>query len=81
MITGNYTVDRFEGNLAVLLLSENESIEVVKKRSELPEGTSEGDVLHLEFDSDKLISAEILKEETHCARKAAQNLLNKLKNK
>lgn len=79
--SGKYTVDRFEGELAVLLFRENESIEVVEKRSELPQEVREGDILYLEFAAEKLISAKILEEETMEARNRAQELLKKLRNK
>lgn len=81
MNSGKYTVDRFEGELAVLLFRENESIEVVEKRSELPQEVREGDILYLEFAAEKLISAKILEEETMEARNRAQELLKKLRNK
>lgn len=81
MKSGKYTIDRFEGELAVLLLREDETVEVFKNRSELPKGANEGDILSLEFDSDKLVTVNILNEETYQARKSAQDLLNRLKNK
>lgn len=81
MISGKYTIDRFEGELAILLNRANESLEVIKSKGELPKGVKEGDILHLEFHSAKLISSKILKEETEQAKMAVKDLLNKLKNK
>lgn len=69
-----YTLDRFEGEKAVLLLKGDESVEKVLARDELPEGAKEGDIIDLD-------SHTILKKETEDARKHAQSLLEKLKNK
>lgn len=82
MNTGKYTIDRFEGERAVLLYRQDESIEVVKHKSELPVGISKGDILFIEFNEESnIVSAEILKDETEQARKMATDLINKLKNK
>lgn len=82
MNSSKYTLDRFEGELAVLLYRQDESIEVVKHISELPAGVSKGDILHIEFDKEgNILSAEILKDETKKARSMAEDLMNKLKNK
>ncbi|WP_077212033.1 DUF3006 domain-containing protein [Bacillus dakarensis] len=82
MNTGKYTVDRFEGEQAVLLFREDESIQVLKNKTELPADVSEGDILYLQFNEDgELVSSKVLKEETTKAREEVRDLLSKLKNK
>ncbi|WP_453993252.1 DUF3006 domain-containing protein [Bacillus nitroreducens] len=77
-----YTVDRFEGHLAVLLLRDNERIQININRDELPSDLQEGDIIHLDLNEDGSIKyVEILHEETAQARKTAEDLLEKLKNK
>lgn len=73
--SGKYTIDRFEGQLAVLLWREDESVELLLDKKELPPEAEEGDILELQFSSEQLTSAVILKEETAAARKKAQDLL------
>lgn len=81
MISGKYIIDRFEGEQAALLFCSDESVEIVRNRNELPQDAAEGDILQLDFESDKLISSVILNTETETARKKARDLINKLRNK
>ena len=82
MNTGKYTVDRFEGNQAVLLFREDEMIQVLKNKNDLPANTAEGDILYLQFNEEgELLSSKVLEDETTKARQKVKNLLNKLKNK
>ncbi|MFZ4452101.1 DUF3006 domain-containing protein [Salibacterium aidingense] len=75
-----YTVDRFEGELAVLLLSGDETVQKDVPKKELPNGLEEGDVLKVEFgDNDKVITAEVNKIETELKKKNAKSLIEKLK--
>lgn len=77
-----YTLDRFEGEKAVLLLREDEMVEKVIKREHLPEEAKEGDILDLLFNEDgELKEVQILEKETIDALQRAQGLLEKLKNK
>ncbi|MGG3737522.1 DUF3006 domain-containing protein [Aeribacillus pallidus] len=77
-----YTIDRFEGDYAVLLQRDDETIEKIISREELGDSFVEGDILLLTFDNEgKLIKVKFLKEETAKARKRVNDLLNKLKNK
>jgi hypothetical protein len=77
-----YTIDRFEGDYAVLLQRDDETIEKIISREELGDSFVEGDILLLTFDNEgKLIKVKFLKEETAKVRKRVNDLLNKLKNK
>lgn len=82
MKSGKYTLDRFEGEKAVLLYRGDESIELVTPKENLPQEAKEGDVLSLDVSIDgKVISAEVLTEETENARVSAKNLLDRLRKK
>ena len=82
MKSGKYTVDRFEEELVVLLYREDETVEVIKNKSEIPIKANEGDILSIEFDSNEdIVKCEILVDETEKAREVARELLNKLRNK
>ncbi|ELK47222.1 DUF3006 domain-containing protein [Halobacillus sp. BAB-2008] len=79
---GKYTVDQFEGDYAVLLFRPDESIVVNVKKQELPPTVKEGDILHVSFNSQNAVtSAVILEDETKSARKTAEDLIKKLRNK
>lgn len=82
MLFEKYTVDRFEGELAVLLLRKDESIQKDVPRSQLPDQTKEGDILEVQFlDDGKIVQANILANETESAKKRADDLLQKILNK
>lgn len=77
-----YTVDRFEGDFAVLLLRENEEKQFDVKKENLPSEVKEGDILDIEYNSDGSIkNVQILKQETNQAKKRAEDLIQKLVNK
>ncbi|MDQ0299617.1 hypothetical protein J2S78_002037 [Salibacterium salarium] len=77
-----YTVDRFEGELAVLLLSDDETIQKDVPRDQLPGGLKEGDVLEIQFKEDNKVEKAVVKEiETESKKEIAKLLLEKLKNK
>lgn len=77
-----YTVDRFQGELAVLLLRNDESIQRDVEIEALPADIQEGDIIDVQFDDeDKITSVEILKSETQKAKEKAESLISKLLNK
>ncbi|MEC3884617.1 DUF3006 domain-containing protein [Halobacillus sp. HZG1] len=79
---GKYTLDRFEGNYAVLLYRPDETVIVNAEKDNLPANAKEGDILDVQFAKDgSLKDATILEDETKKAREKAENLLNKLRNK
>ncbi|MFT4415334.1 DUF3006 domain-containing protein [Fredinandcohnia humi] len=82
MKSGKYTLDRFEGDIAVLLFREDESFEVEIQRTQLAPKAKEGDILRMEFNKDGILSGvQILQDETDKARKQANDLLERLKRK
>ncbi|MGJ9460275.1 DUF3006 domain-containing protein [Oceanobacillus sp. CF4.6] len=77
-----YTIDRFEGNIAVLLLRANESEQIDVPRDQLPASAKEGDILDVQLNvENKVINASILEKETETAKRKAENLLQKILNK
>lgn len=82
MNSNKYTVDRFEGDLAVLLQKADESVELNALKDSLPKDVSEGDLLEITFTDDGAISTvTILEEETNEIKETVSNLIEKLKNK
>jgi len=69
------SIDRFEGNLAVIIVGD-EAVEKVIPKASLPRGAKEGSWLKVEFDGDRLICIEIDEEETE---RAKQRIAEKLK--
>lgn len=67
------TIDRFEGDIAVLLIRNDESIHIDFPRKLLPEGCREGDILDININRDI--------ESTEVARERVSSLIEKLKNK
>jgi hypothetical protein len=78
--SGKYTIDRFEGELAVLLLRQNENVELVVKKSTLPNEIEKGSILELEIIEGNIRTAKLLKDQTDLIRKQNQQLLQKLTN-
>ena len=73
-------IDRFEGDVAVLLLQEGEK-HLNAPRAALPPGAKEGDWLKVELQGEKVIKAELDPAETAARRQKAIDLLNKLRQK
>lgn len=77
-----YTVDRFEGEFAVLLLSSDESVQKDVPKEQLPDNVQEGDIVEVSFNEDGTVKEAMIKrEETISRKEKAQSLLEKLKNK
>jgi hypothetical protein len=76
--SGEYTIDRFEGNLAVLLFRENETIELFAQRTLLPDDTKEGSILQVDIINGDIKSVLYLKEETEAVRKRNVEWLHEL---
>lgn len=72
------SLDRFEGEYAVILVGETNRV-VNVLRSQLPKGVKEGIWLVVEFVGEKLTNAEIDPEETERARKRIMDKLERLR--
>ncbi|MFI8577883.1 DUF3006 family protein [Rossellomorea aquimaris] len=81
MVTKIYTLDRFEGDKAVLLLRSNEQEEkIVEKEKVMP--SKEGDILEVTLTEDEeVVSYKVLASETEEAKKMANDILRKLRDK
>jgi hypothetical protein len=80
MKTAFFSVDRFEGNVAVLVSDTGDSVEM--PRFELPKGLREGSVLRVPFglqNRPDWSRAVLDKEEEERRRKEAQRTLDELK--
>jgi hypothetical protein len=78
MTTDYAVIDRFEGEMAVLLFGEqHQPINV--PRVQLPRRAREGDYLRIELRDNHLISAVIDREATGRARKRIGEKLNRLR--
>lgn len=67
------TIDRFEGDFAVLLVRDNEDIKIDFPAALLPDGCKEGDIVDIEIGRDEQATAD--------ARERVAALLEKLKKK
>ena len=70
-------IDRFEGNLAVLLVDEK-PVNVLRKF--LPEGVREGDWLEVVFEGEHLLSAKVDVDETEKMKERIADKLARLRN-
>ena len=81
MKSNKYTLDRYEGEVGVLLLKGDESQELLVPKDKL-DSARQGDILLLETEDDNEIkNVTILLNETDVAWKKAKDLLEILKNK
>jgi hypothetical protein len=77
-----YTVDEIINNrFAVLLDRDDESIKLDISLTDIPIKVKEGDILNIEFKDNKIVFAEIDKEETKKTRKEVKDLIDELKKK
>ncbi len=72
------TIDRFEGDKAVLLVGEEQD-RLVVLRSFLPKNAKEGDWLQVDVDDDRVLSAVIDENETAAAKSRIADKLAKLR--
>jgi hypothetical protein len=76
-----YTVDRFEGEKAILLLRSDEKEELAVEKEKIT-SSMEGDIVEVTFTEEgKILSLKVLEKETEEAKNKANELLNKLRNK
>lgn len=81
MATEKAVIDRIEnGNLAVLLVGEEEK-RLVVPRASLPQGAKEGDWLKAEIEGGKLLRVEVDPEETRKRRERLARKLEQLRRK
>jgi hypothetical protein len=74
-----YTLDCFEGDVAIFLLREDETKEVIIPKAQLPGNFKKGDIVEIQFNRDGSIQSSILLEvETETARAKANSLLSKI---
>ena len=71
-------IDRFEGNLAVLLVGDEEKKMEVPRKS-LPKGAKEGHWLQLEMNGDTILNITIDEEETARAKQRIAEKLERLR--
>ncbi|WP_121615195.1 DUF3006 domain-containing protein [Virgibacillus halodenitrificans] len=76
-----YTVDRFEGSIAVLLLRDDETTQLDVPKKDLPENVQQGDILEVDMNEGSVKTARILQGETANARDKAEALLKKILDK
>ncbi|MFS1515001.1 DUF3006 domain-containing protein [Bacillus sp. SM2101] len=76
---GNYTIDRIEGAIAVLLYREDTSKEINLPCTMLPVDAVEGSLLELSLDNQDHVQIKLFLEETESVRKSVEALLQKLR--
>lgn len=82
MQSTKYTLDRYDGDYAVLVLKGDESQQQLVERSKLESYAKEGDILDVEWNPDgSFKEASVLQTETEKRRNDVKSLINKLKNK
>ena len=75
------TIDRIEGNFAVILYGIEEQHKIDIPLQELPKGTREGHKVVLIFENEKVIDIVIDEEATMQAKERVKNLIQKLAKK
>lgn len=82
MNSNKYTLDKYDGDYAVLLLKGDESQQKLIERSKLESYAKQGDILDVEWNPDgSFKEASVLEAETNNRKENVKNLLEKLKRK
>ncbi|GKW45866.1 MULTISPECIES: DUF3006 domain-containing protein [Planococcus] len=82
MKSNRYTIDRFDGDFAVLLSKEDETQQKLIERSKVENYANEGDIIDVQWNSDgSFKKASVLKLETERRKLEVENLIEKLKRK
>lgn len=78
-----YTIDRFEGEFAVLLDRTDESNQSLVLKSQLPGGVLEGDILQVAWkdNTNEIKNVEVLHVETQKEKRNVEDLLQNLLDK
>jgi hypothetical protein len=77
--SNKYTLDGFEGDVAIFLLREDETKEVIIPKAQLPGNFKKGDIVEIQFYRDGSIQSTVLLEvETEEARATANSLLSRI---
>ena len=79
MSSTKYTLDRYEGDYAIFLQSNNENAQKIIHRSEMKQTIREGDIVLIEQGS--ATNIRILKNETAKKRENVHALLEQLRNR
>jgi hypothetical protein len=77
---GKYTIDQIENNQALLLWREDEEVRYTKPVTVFPFKVQEGDIINVKKTGNEL-KFSLLEEETNEAKKKAEDLLEKIRNK
>ena len=80
MSSTKYTLDRYEGDYAIFLMAENETITKIIHQSELNIELAEGDIVLID-DAQPPIHITLLQEETAAQREKISNMIEKLRNR
>ncbi|MYL34305.1 DUF3006 family protein [Pontibacillus yanchengensis] len=75
-----YTIDRFEGDKAILLQKGDETKSIEVNLNQLPNEAKQGDIVNLTETEDNFI-IEILEEETANRKKQMNDMLERLNKK
>lgn len=82
MKSTKFTLERYDGEFAVLLDKKDESKQELVERSKLESYAKEGDILDVEWNPDgSFKEASVLEIETEQRKSAVEDIINKLKEK
>ncbi len=70
-------IDRFEEEIAVLIWEDEKALDIPK--SAFPFEVHAGDILEIEWDGERLLSARLLKEETAAQKARNHSLMERIK--
>lgn len=73
-------IDRFEGNLAVIIIEESKQ-QFTKPIEQLPEGATPGIWLRVTLKSEDMIEIEIDQDKTNLAKNSVNHLMAQLRSK
>ncbi len=79
MSSTKYTLDRYEGEYAIFLMADNETVQKIIHRSEMNIELAEGDIVLI--DDTPAINITLLQDETSAQKEKISNMIERLCNR
>lgn len=81
MSSTKYTLDRYEGEYAIFLKADNETVQKIIHRSEMNIVLAEGDIVLIDDNAQPPVNITLLQEETAAQKEKISKMIERLRNR